>query len=59
LRIEEILEITSAVTSAMFGIRDHTVEVEFCVHDANSWGSDILEGIKAVTTDCHSDATGI
>jgi hypothetical protein len=38
------------------GIRDHTVEVNLCVSDANGGRTDILVSIEFVTTNGHADA---
>jgi hypothetical protein len=36
-------------------IRNDTIEMKFCVNDANSRRMDILVGVKAITTNSHAD----
>lgn len=56
---EKIFQITSAVSRPMFGIGDDAVEVKFGVDNANGRGPNILESIEAITTNGHSNATGV
>jgi hypothetical protein len=37
------------------GIGNDTIEMKFGVNDANSWRTDILVGVKAITTNRHAD----
>ncbi len=53
---KKIFEITGTVASAMHGIGDGPVQVEFGVNNANSGGADILIGIKAVASNRHGNA---
>ena len=56
---KEVLEVGGAVTSAVFGIGDDTVEVEFGVDNTDSRGADVLESIKTITANRHANTIDI
>ena len=55
---KEVLEVSSAIAGTMFGIGDGAIEMEFGVGDADSRGAHILEGIKAVASNSHTNTVG-